>query len=184
MALSEHIPTEAIDSFLAFIEVIGKIGDFDAAVRGAWENGKMVDIKKRDLQMIALPLAQLLITSHAKTYPTAEEFTNFAKALVAADSDQLASYALDILQHVFGGTIDIDQHRSNIFFMPEKIAAYKKNKPASLNAFKNIYKNFCAKWGFSDLEECPSWYKGFQLISKKYGDSFSAAKVGDLDGLG
>ena len=50
--LNQYVPAQAIDSFLAFLDVIQKIGNFDRAVEAVWKNdGKGFSIAKKDLKL-------------------------------------------------------------------------------------------------------------------------------------
>ena len=63
--LNSCIPASAIDGFLAFLQVISKIGNFDHAVHEVWNNGgKNLKIDKKNLNLITLPLAQLVCSAH------------------------------------------------------------------------------------------------------------------------
>ena len=189
---NSHLPpsTIAIDSFISFLDVISKIGDFDSAVYEVWNNdGKKFKINKKDLNKITLPVAQLICTAHNKSLPTTEEFTSMAKWLVAQDSDQLASYVLDVFKNTFvkvGQAKSISSNNANGFFIAkERIkrmnAAGKKNEAKLI---ENIYKPILDFWGI-DITEIPDYLPGQQIIAKKYGESFKSAVVGDwADALG
>ena len=190
MTLNQYVPAQAIDSFLAFLDVIQRIGDFDAAVYEVWKNeGKGFKINKKDLNKITLPVAQLICTSHSNALPTEEEFTSMAKWLAAQDSDQLASYVLDVFKNSFvkvGTAAGMSETNVNGFFIAnlrmQKLAAAGKTNEVKL--LESIYKPICDKWGIS-ASDIPNYYSGLQIISKKYGESFKSAVVGDwTDALG
>lgn len=190
MTLNQYIPAQAIDGFLAFLDVIQRIGDFDSAVYEVWKNeGKGFKINKKDLNKITLPVAQLVCTSHSSSLPTEEEFTSMAKWLAAQDSDQLASYVLDVFKNSFvkvGTAAGMSETNVNGFFIAnlrmQKLAAAGKTNEVKL--LESIYKPICDKWGIS-TSEIPNYYSGLQIISKKYGESFKSAVVGDwTDALG
>jgi hypothetical protein len=188
--LNKAIPAQAIDSFISFLDVISKIGDFDSAVYEVWNNeGNKFKINKKDLNKITLPVAQLICTAHNKSLPTTEEFTSMAKWLVAQDSDQLASYVLDVFKNTFvkvGQAKSISANNANGFFIAkERIkrmnAAGKKNEAKLI---ENIYKPILDFWGI-DVTEIPDYLPGQQIIAKKYGESFKSVVVGDwADALG
>lgn len=189
MALNETIPAQAIDSFLAFLDVIQKIGDFDRAVEAVWnKDGKGFTITKKDLNKITLPIAQLVCTSHNKELPTEKEFVSLANWLASCDSDQLASYVLDIFKSTFINIkgVQLSTANTDAFFIAklriEKLKAAGKNNEAKL--VENMYKQVCDNWGIS-IDEIPNYYPGLQIITKKYGESFKTAVVGDhADALG
>lgn len=187
--LNQYVPAQAIDSFIAFLDVIQKIGDFDRAVEAVWKNdGKGFSIAKKDLNKVTLPVAQLVCTSHNKELPTEKEFVSLANWLVSCDSDQLASYVLDIFKSTFINTKNVQLSTANTdaFFIAklriEKLKAAGKNNEAKL--VENMYKQVCDNWGIS-INEIPNYYPGLQIITKKYGESFKTAVVGDhVDALG
>jgi hypothetical protein len=185
MALNECVPSDAVDSFLAFLEVISKIGDFDAAVHDIWKNGgKNFKLAKKDLNLVSLPLAQLICCAHANELPTEEEFSNMADWLVAQNSDQLASYTLDVFKNVFLASL-AENYRNGAFTAPEKyrIAKTEKDKQV-LNTYRSGLDPFYKAWSIQ-LETQPNWYPGLMKIAKKYGASFEAAVVdGHADALG
>ena len=80
MTLNQYVPADAIDSFISFLDVISRIGNFDHAVHDVWKNaGKNFKLGKKDLNLVALPLAQLICSAHADKLPTEEEFNNLAR---------------------------------------------------------------------------------------------------------
>lgn len=180
--LNQYVPAVAVDGFLAFLDVIQKIGNFDDAVREVWTNdGKNFKIAKKDLNKITLPVAQLVCTAHNNSLPTEQEFISMANWLVAQNSDQLASYVLDIFKNTFIA-VDPVLSASQVdgFFIAnlriQKLEAAKKNNEVKL--IENIYSNVCKKWGIS-IKEIPNYYSGLQILTKKYGESFNSAVVGD-----
>ena len=147
MTLNQYVPSDAIDSFLAFLEVISKIGNFDAAVHDIWRNGgKNFKLDKKDLNKITLPVAQLVCSAHADKLPTKEEFENLAQWLVDQGSDQLTSYVLDVYKNVFMGSIDNNMVRDMVFVIASKIKQMGANDN-KLEAYKIALDPFCKKWG-------------------------------------
>ena len=182
MALNGYIPAEAIDSFLAFLDVIRSVGNFDEAVYAIWQNGgKGFNIDKKNLNRVALPLAQLIITAHADKLPTKEEFDNMAEWLVSTGSDQIASYVLDIMQNVFAGMLP-DEQRASIFVLRRKYDQIK-NDDVKLRLYERGFSSFLDKYGLT-LETVPDWSAGLAKLSKKYGATFSAYKFDGKDALG
>ena len=185
MALNECVPADAVDSFLAFLDVIRKIGNFDDAVYDVWQNGgKNFKLDKKDLNKVTLPLAQLICSAHANKLPTAEEFENLSKWLVSMNSDQLASYVLDVYKNVFMGSVEDDEVRNMIFVYASKKAKLGASDGKILNIYKIATDKFCKAWKITD-DEIPDYSIGLKLIIKKYRDSFKSAIVGDhIDALG
>ena len=175
--LNGRVPKTAVASFMSFLEVIRGIGDFDKAVYDVWNGGKLT-IDKKKLNMICLPLSQLVCSAHANELPTGKEFENLADFLVAQNSDQLASYLLDVFCNVFIGDIEPDLRRQ-ILTMQERNRRVKGD-PTKLRAFEAIAKPFCNRWGIS-FNDIPDYYPGLVKISKKYGESFKSAVVGDFE---
>lgn len=175
-ALNGVIPATAVDGFLAFLETVSRIGNFDAAVEGVWNRGVMPKIKPQDLQKVALPFAQLIVSAHANSLPTGEEFENWAKAMVAADSEQLASYALDIIQNVMFGAHGLKKsYWSKMFYINTNRKEQEKQEPET---YKSIwiptFEKFAGAWGITldELLKNHDWEKGFDLLVEKYGDAF------------
>lgn len=183
MTLNQYVPSDAIDSFLAFLDVIGKIGDFDRAVYDIWQNGgKGFKIDKKDLNKITLPIAQLVCSAHADKLPTEKEFENLSDWLVSMGSDQLASYVLDIFKTIFMGEIN-DTLRNGAFVIGAKVKQWGADNP-KLSIYNSSYDKFFKYWGIS-LEKMPDYMIGLRKVSAKFGASFKAAQVDDhVDALG
>ena len=183
MTLNQYVPSDAIDSFLAFLEVISKIGNFDAAVHDVWQNGgKNFKLDKKDLNKITLPVAQLICSAHADKLPTQKEFENLATWLVAQGSDQLTSYVLDVFKNVFMGMID-DALRDGTFVIATQINKLGIDNP-KLEIYKSAYSNFFKKWGIK-FEDMPDYMPGLKTISAKFREAFKSAIVdGHVDALG
>ena len=160
---------------MSFLSVISKIGNFDNAVYDVWNNGgKGVKLDKKDLNKITLPLAQLICSAHASELPTKEEWENLCKFIVAQNSDQLASYVLDVYNNVFFANVPTAL-RTHMYTMQERIRRAKGNK-AQLKQWENALKPFCSGWNIS-FEEIPDYIDGLKLLIKKYGESFNNAIV-------
>lgn len=183
MTLNQYIPSDAIDSFLAFLDVISKIGNFDQAVYDVWNNGgKNFKLNKKDLNKITLPIAQLICSAHADKLPTEEEFSNLADWLVSMGSDQLTSYVLDIFKTVFITDVD-DALKDGVFVVASKFK--KEGRDLSkMKVFINSYDKFFKRWNKS-VETMPDYMIGLRKISAKFKDSFKSAIVdGHVDALG
>lgn len=189
MTLNKYIPSDAIDSFVSFLHVISKIGNFDHVVNEIWKNGgKGFKIDKKDLNLVTLPLAQLVCSSHASKLPTAEEFESLAEWLVSQNSDQLASYVLDVYKNVFMGMLDSEDVRNLVFLMQKKLAKIEAEQSgdelkSTLNLWRDVYAPFTNKWGIK-LEDVPDYSVGLKMISKKYQTAFKNAIVDGVEALG
>lgn len=184
MTLNQYVPSDAIDSFLAFLEVISKIGNFDAAVYDVWQNGgKNFKLDKKDLNKITLPVAQLICSAHADKLPTQKEFENLATWLVAQGSDQLTSYVLDVFKNVFIGMVS-DDLRDGAFVIATKFKQLNSTDPNKLDIYKSAYAPFFNKWGIK-IEDMPDYFPGLKTISAKFREAFKSAIVdGHIDALG
>ena len=182
MALNTSIPREAVESFLAFLDVIRSVGNFDEAVYSVWQKGGAgFNIDKKILNKVALPLAQLIITAHADSLPTSKEFENMADWLVSTGSDQIASYVLDIMQNVFAGMLP-DEQRSAIFVLRRKYEQIK-NDNTKLRLYERAFSSFLDKYGLT-LDTMEDWSVGLGKLSKKFGATFSVYKFDGKDALG
>jgi hypothetical protein len=181
--LNQYVPAQAVDSFIAFLDVISKVGNFDAAVKDIWKNGgKNFKLAKKDLQMVALPISQLVVSAHSQSYPDQKEFENLCTWMVAQNSDQLASYILDILQNVFAGMLP-EKTRPGMFIMAKKIKVLAAQDSVKADMYRDAYKPFTDKWGFT-LDTMPDYSVGHQMLAKAYGAAFSQALVDGAEGLG
>lgn len=178
--LNKYIPSSAIDSLMSFLHVISKIGNFDAAVEAVWQNGGSgLKIDKKDLGLVSLPLAQLIVSAHAKELPTEEEVGNLAKWLISTGSDQLTSYVLDVFKEVFCGMLYSTDLKDGCFLLADYIKKADKQKRAM---FESAYKPFLTKWGIT-LDTVPDWSKALMELGKKFKDSFNI-KINGKDALG
>lgn len=174
-ALNTTIPKQAIDSFISFLAVVEKIGNFDQAVYDVWNNGgKNLKIDKKHLTKVALPLAQLICCAHAESLPTKKEWENLAAWLVAQGSDQLASYVLDIFQNVFLADVP-EKLRPQLFLFQERLRRAKGNK-SEVAQFINVFEPFCQKWKIA-ADDIPDYKDGLQTLIGKFGASFNAAVI-------
>ena len=174
-ALNQAIPKQAVDSFMSFLAVVEKIGNFDQAVYDVWQNGgKNLKIDKKHLTKVALPLAQLVCCAHADELPTAKEWENLTSWLVSQKSDQLASYVLDVFQNVFLSTVD-PALRAQVFYMQERIRRANGDM-SKLSSFVNTFSAFCNKWGIK-FEEIPDYKNGMLPLVKTFGASFENAVI-------
>lgn len=177
--LNSYVPSSAVDSFLAFLEVIQRIGDFDAAVYSVWQQGgKGFNIAKKDLALVALPLAQLICTAHSDSLPTEEEFDNLCTWLISQKNDQLASYVLDVFKHVFG--VGLAEGVHNLMFVLKKLI---KKDPKISGRYDASMKPFYTKWGV-DENTMPDYSASLTKLGKTYAEVFAASKVDGKDGLG
>lgn len=183
--LNSYVPASAVDSFLAFLEVIQSIGNFDQVVEDVWGGSKNLKIDKKNLNKVSLPLAQLICTAHNKDLPTSDEFVNLANWLVSQNSDQLTSYVLDVFKNVFLAKID-ERSRDYFFVIHPKMKKWATDPKGetTYKAYENAFKGFLNDWGLGKLEDCPDYSIGLKLIAKKYGEIFKASIVDGKEALG
>lgn len=169
LTLNQYIPTQAVDAFLSFLEVVSRIGNFDAAVKEVWKNGgKNLKISKKDLHMVALPLAQLLVTAHNESFPTQKEFESLCSWLVAQDSDQMTQYVLDVLREVYANMLS-PRSRDAIFVIRNKMETEFKKDKAQMEIYTKMMTPFMERWGFKKLEDIPDWDPGRLMLAEKFG---------------
>jgi hypothetical protein len=184
--LNKYVPTSAVDSFMAFLSVIHSIGDFDRVTADVWKNGgKSVKISAKDLMKIALPLAQLIITSHADSLPTDKEFENLATWLADQKNDQLASYVLDIFKQTFMGDIKDTVTRDKLFVLHgiKDYIAKQPDKDEKKRLYDAVFKPFFDRWNV-DWDTAPDYQKGLAVAGKAYGDTFRNSVVDGQEALG
>lgn len=178
--LNKYVPASAIDSFCSFLNVIRGIGDFDAAVESVWnKEGKGLKINTRDLNKIALPLAQLIICQKGDKLPTEKEFKSLCAWLVSTDNDRLTSYVLDIFKNVFINTVSETQ-RDYLFILKK---AYMKSTDTQEN-YDIIFKSFLNKYGYKNCSEVPDYSEGLALIRNKFQTVFKNSIINGKSGLG
>ena len=180
-ALNRHVPASAVDAFVAFLDVISRIGNFDHAVYDIWQNGgKNFKLSKKDLNSVALPLAQLICTSHADRLPNDTEFENLCTWIVSQNSDQLASYVLDIFSTVYLGELP-EPIRNGFYWIQEKrrrTHAVGGTDEVELRAYMTQYQPLMSKWHI-DFAKLPDYSIGLTKLITKYGESFNNAVVGN-----
>lgn len=179
--LNKYVPANAIDSFCSFLDIIARIGNFDAAVESVWKNGgKGLSIDKKDLAKIALPLSQLIVSSKGGELPTQKEFDSLCTWLVSTGNDRLTSYVLDVFKNVYCGTLS-DRNKDYIFVAAKTYGRLDDN--AKENFDLNL-KGFLTKWGFKNAGELPDYSTGLALIRDKYKEIFKSSVINGKSGLG
>ena len=201
--LSWHIPTRVIDAFIAFLDAIRKVGDFDAAVHSIWSNGgSFVKIDSKNLAEIVLPMAQLVMVAHKDSLPTKEEFESMTSWVVKSKSEQLASYVLANFKIMFLSKVSKKtlstadgssmSYQDLVFTIKDTIAsinrADKNTRETQMNFLKRQYADFCSEWGI-DFDDIPDYSDGLSKLAKAYGAAFeqiekSLAGTGISGGLG
>lgn len=179
MTLNMYVPADAVDSFLAFLDMIRKIGNFDAIVDAVWRNsGKGINIPKKDLALVSLPLAQLIVANHAKALPTEEEYASLTDWLISTGSDQLTSYVFDIMLEMYAGKVKEDKRK----FLFIARGLYDKSPATRQTEIESTFKPMLQAWGIT-MKELPDYSKSQQKLGAKFKDIFAAAAVDGNDGL-
>lgn len=186
--LNGYVPAQAVDSFIAFLEVINKVGDFEQFCDNVWhKDGVGANIEKRSITAVAIPICQLLITAKGDKYPTSEEFASLANWVVKQDSDQLASFILDTILAVYGQGIDPG---SKQLMFDRKGWMDTVGKDPDQVKYMNIgqqkwYNFLNSKFGLNiqTVQDLPDWSEGFYAMAKKYAGAFAAAKIDGMDAL-
>lgn len=186
--LNGYIPASAVDSFMAFLKTISKIGDFDRAVDEVWTNGgKGLTITKKDIGNVALPLGQLIVSSHADKLPNQKEWESLCEWIVSMDSDQMATYILDNFKSVFvevPGTKGLSERTLNGFFCLHDMAVNKKADAATLKMFTSALMPTLEYWGIKSPEDLPDFYPGVKMLGKKFSQIFKSTIINGREGLG
>jgi hypothetical protein len=182
MILNEYVPSNAVDSFCSFLDVVAGIGDFDAAVESVWKKGgKGLKIDARTLNKVALPLAQLVICQRGgKTLPSEKEFESLCNWLADSNNDRLASYVLDIVKNVFFSSLS-DDMREKVFLLSK---TYNLSNDDEKRSFDLIYKPILSAYGLKNCGEVPDYTPGLRLIRDKYKAIFKESTINGKDGLG
>jgi hypothetical protein len=117
----------------------------------------------------------LICTAHANSLPTQQEWENLCKWLVSQNSDQLASYVLNVFGNVF--VANVPKELVGQFYLAQaRIKKFGADSP-KLAAYKNALAPALNKWGI-EFEDIPDYEAGIKTLIKKYGESFNAAVVG------
>lgn len=182
MVLNMAIPASAVDSFWAFLSVVKRLGNLDEVVHDIWtKGGSKEGLSRKDLHLVSLPLAQLIIASHKDKLPTEKEFDNLCKWLVAQDSDQLTSYVLDVFQAVYLPK-NTGKAAAAIFAVSRLFKTEYKDDATKEKQYTHLYDDFLKQWGLK-IKTLPDWYVGFEKIINKYGEQF-AVTIDGQDALG
>lgn len=193
MTLNSYVPASAVDCFLAFLEVVEKIGNFDKAVHDIWKKGSF-KIDSKNLDIIKLPLAQLICSAHADKLPSEDEFNNVCKWLVEQNNSSLCSYFLDVFKEIFMSMYHTanDRDAAMVFGQKIKVAREGSAKRPALSPeefkkwaeeAKGQYSAFLKTWSLS-IDNVPNYYTGVKLLDQKYGQVFKDAKFDGFDLLG
>ena len=190
LTLNQYIPAEAIDSFMAFLAVLNKVGNFEQFCDAVWHgNGSGAKLDNKSISAVAIPVCQLLVTyMHPdKHFPTAEEFNSLADWLVSQGSDQLVSYITDTLIAVYASELPTDNAALLFVGKPKLLSkpATTRDMFMKSTAMKQWLGKLSSKYGIvvdpETLDGYPDWSEGFMKIAKKYKDIFAQYKMNGMD---
>lgn len=170
--LNRYIPKVAIDSFMGFLDVISKVGgDFQYKIDEMWRSGKSpfgsdekkVEKTMKQLGMVSIALAQLIVTTHKEKLPTTEEFVNLCKFLSSTNSDQLVSCVLDVFMNVFFSNITDPMEREDLMIAHLRVKPSAK-EPVVPQGRINYINNLIAKAGYGNLDSYPDFAQGLRIV--------------------
>ena len=176
-ALGSSIPPEAIDSFLAFLEIIRSVGSMEDFTSAVW-SGKKPKVKQDVLDKIPFQICQILITSRLNELPTSKEMANLFKWLVSIQNPALASYLLDTIKNVYGGLLE-EKFRENLFWIGGEVQELKKQKDEEskkrLKFIGYVFDKVAQSFGLKDITEWPDWTEATEIFAAdpKYSSIFS-----------
>lgn len=187
-ALGGNIPATAVKSFLAFLEVIRKMGNMDQALAAVWQGkGKLPNIKPSDVGLVALPICQLLCTAHSDSLPTEKEFENACTWLANMKDGSLAKYFLDNFKNTFWPSVpntsvkNADGTLTNLAdlgFLGGSFA--KKNFDAqTLKMTSAQFDKDLKKFGVT-YKTMPCYYHGQEILAPTFADTFNNMEKQDL----
>lgn len=173
--LNKYVPAGAVDAFYGFLNIIKRIGNFDAAVEAVWKNdGKGLNISANDLRKVALPLAQMVICAHGgKKLPTESEFDSLVNWTVNSNNDQLAAYVYNIFKNVYADVLPdyLKEDMYNARFV------YDNSTPQQQEALDVSMRPLLRKYGFKNCGELPNYRLSLKKVVAKYRDIFSSTTI-------
>ena len=175
--LNKYVPASAVDAFWKFLGLVMKIGNFDAAVESVWKNGGAgLKIADKDLQIITIPLAQMIICARMKdkTLPSEKEFASLTDWIVNTGNDQLAAYVFNIFKNVF---FDVLPDNSKELAYAIKQVYDNETNQQNKDAYNTMMKPLLSKYGLKDCSEVPNYRPDVKRIAAKYRDIFASTTV-------
>lgn len=179
--LNKYVPASAVDSFWGFLNIIKRVGNFDAAVESVWKNGgKGLNIDAKDLRKVALPLAQLIICArNTGTLPTEKEFENLTNWVVSTGNDQLAAYVYNIFQQVYADVLPESQKEDIL-----RLGFVAKSADAErIEKFNIVFKKLLDKYHLKSITELPDYRSSIKKIVEKYKDIFNSTTVNGVPAM-
>ena len=189
--LNGFVPAAAVNQFVGFLKLIRSVGDWDRAVASVWNNaGKDLEINKDDLRRVQMPLIQQILCSHGGSLPSEKEFDSLCQWIVKCNSNQLASYMIDMFQNVYGSTLP-ESYRPSIFsFQVTRNDLIEQKDKTTQDTFEKLMNPVCSKYGVT-IETFPDYFTdgkgkegGFVRLIDKYGETFEKLVVNGKSALG
>ena len=162
--LGAYVPSNAIECFMSFLRILQSVGDVKQISEDIWAGSK-IPVDLSTIKKAAIPLAQVIVTMHANTLPTDDEFINLAKWIVGLNWGQMATYILDVFMNTFIIDADADNYKRFIFASKTK----RQNlPPANTAAINGTLSKTLSKYGISGIADFPDYSQGFAILGKKY----------------
>ena len=182
--LNQYVPAEAVDSFWAFLKVMMDLSssgtNLDEVLTSVWKTGQP-KLKIRNMGLVALSLAHLVVNAHGAATPTAQEFDKLCDWLVLNESDQLTALVLSAFEQAYFPMKAIERSSSpaenigKLFIMHHQKVMMDPNAlnhKISVNAYNSMLNTI----GHT-VESWPDYYNGFVKLGKAYGQLFKNMKV-------
>lgn len=181
-ALNTAIPYEAVEAFMSFYSIIDRVGDFEQICQSIWKTGRGPKLSRTDLSAIAMPISQIVINYHSDSLPTAKEMENLFNWVVAQDSEQLASFILDVIMNTY--CEGLSKSAKDNFFIVNTVTNDAGFDAQQEKRWKSLWKPWMSKWGVT-WAKFPDYSNAIETLISKYGDAFANIKIdGHEDPLG
>lgn len=173
-ALLSALPVAAVEAFMSFYSIIDKVGDFEKVCSSVWKSGKGPKLSRQDLAAVTLPLAQIIINSHAQKLPTAKEMENLFTWVASLDSESMASAVLDVIMNTYCQGLAKDAKDN--FFIMNAIRRDAGLDAAEEKVWKKLWEPWCKTWGIT-YAKFPDYENAIEILIKKYGEVFTTIKI-------
>lgn len=173
-ALNSALPYEAVEAFMSFFSIIDRIGDFEKVCQSVWKTGKGPKLSRQDLSAIAMPVAQILVNYHSDKLPTEKELENLFSWVAAQDSEQLASFILDVFMNTY--CADLSKTAKDNFFIVKSVIRDGGLDDKQEKTFKKLFDSWMKQWGVT-WAKFPDYENAITVLIDKYGDAFASIKL-------
>ena len=101
-ALGGAVPSNAVDSFIGFLQIIRSLGDAETLAESIWQKGgKGLKIDEKDLIAASITIGQIIMCHHANSFPTGTEFANLCDWMVKVNNESIAANVFDSFIHQY-----------------------------------------------------------------------------------